>query len=200
MDMVVCFLLLFVIFDASYYLRQICLVIMSVIRRRSSTKHLLESSVIEGIVLMNDLDLQFHMNNARYLRECDFGRTKLWIENRIIGKIGIGRMVRLTNAAASVRYRKSLQLFNRYKIVSKVIFWDEKAFYVEQQILRQPDDFVCAVIICKQSVIGCSPDSLVQKLSGHSTISSPPKTRELQSLLESWQHSSDRLNRPRVYD
>ncbi|XP_033742306.1 protein THEM6-like [Pecten maximus] len=195
MILIVCFLLLFVFFDISYYIRQIFLVVTSLIRRRSSTRHLLESSEIEGIVLTSDLDLQFHMNNARYLRECDLGRTKLWIENRIIGKIGVGKMVRLTNAAQSVRYRKSLQLFDRFKVVSKVIFWDEKAFYLEQQVLRQTDNFVCAVIICKQSVIGCSPASLIQKLSGHSTITSPPMTLELQTLMESWQLSSDRLKK-----
>ncbi|XP_060070197.1 protein THEM6-like [Ylistrum balloti] len=195
MMQLVCFLLLFVLFDVSYYVRQIFIVITSLIRRRSSTKHLLESSEIEGIVLLNDLDLQFHMNNARYLRECDFGRTRLWIENQVIGKIGVGKMVKLTNAAASVRYRKSLQLFNRYRVVTKVIFWDEKAFYLEQQVLRQPDNFVCAVVICKQSVIGCSPASVIQKLPGHSTITSPPITPELETLFESWQHSSDRLKK-----
>ncbi|XP_069129391.1 protein THEM6-like [Argopecten irradians] len=195
MILYLCLLLLVLLFDISYYIRQISLVITSLIRRRSSTKSLLEASEITGIVLTSDLDLQFHMNNARYLRECDFGRTKLWIENRIIGKIGVGRTVKLTNAAQSVRYRKSLQLFDRFTVISKVIFWDEKAFYMEQQVIRQRDNFICAVVMCKQAVIGQSPVSLVEKLPGHSTVTPPPLTPELQTLMESWQHSSDRLKK-----
>jgi hypothetical protein len=76
-------------------------------------------SPLAGICTTNDLDFLLHMNNARYLRECDFGRFKLWLLSgvwdavkKLSGQVTLG--------ASTIRYRKSLQLGQRYIIKTKV--------------------------------------------------------------------------------
>jgi acyl-CoA thioesterase FadM len=39
-------------------------------------------SVRKGRVLLNDIDRNGHCNNARFLRECGFGRRDLWHVSR----------------------------------------------------------------------------------------------------------------------
>ncbi|XP_060065182.1 protein THEM6-like [Ylistrum balloti] len=146
---------------------------------------------MDGIVLTTDLDAMFHMNNSRYLRECDLAQTKLWLESGVVQTIG--QRFHVTNAATNIRFRKSLHLFTRYRIVSRFIHWDEKAFYIEQQFVRLSDGFVCAVNICKQATIGCTPTSMVKRVDKE--LLSPPQTEELKTLLASWKLSSERLRK-----
>ena len=42
---------------------------------------------LSGICLTTDLDFYLHMNNARYLRECDFGRYMLWLQNGVYSAV-----------------------------------------------------------------------------------------------------------------
>ena len=39
----------------------------------------------------------------------------------------------------------------------QIVCWDEKSFYVEQQIVRNRDNFVCAIVIARQSLMFLSP-------------------------------------------
>ena len=74
---------------------------------------------VSGICLTTDLDFMFHMNNGRYPRECDFGRFKFWLQSntwQTIKKLG-GSM---SNTGNNIRYRRSLELFDIYKIKTKV--------------------------------------------------------------------------------
>ena len=60
-----------------------------------------------------------HMNNARYLRECDLGRFKLWMQSGIWeGVKALGANVTL--GCSTVRYRKSLLLGDGFRVRSKV--------------------------------------------------------------------------------
>lgn len=39
---------------------------------------LFDTSTVRGRILLNDIDRNGHCNNARFLRECGFGRRDLW--------------------------------------------------------------------------------------------------------------------------
>ena len=72
------------------------------------------------ICLTTDLDLFMHMNNARYLRDCDIARIKLWAQSGVwlvLRKLGGS----LTLGGSTVRYRKEINLFTTYDIKTKVI-------------------------------------------------------------------------------
>ncbi|KAJ8297719.1 hypothetical protein KUTeg_024250 [Tegillarca granosa] len=149
--------------------------------------------------MTTDLDLMVHMNNSRYLRECDFARQQFFLERRL-GRAMKQLNVRVMNAGNNIRYRKSIEFLDVYKIKTKVgkiktkiLYWDDRAIYLEQQIVRNKDDFICAVNICKMCVIGCTPQTLLSK--DHENVKTPAPSTELAKLLESWQLSSERLRK-----
>ena len=77
-------------------------------------------SYIVGICLSTDLDWLIHMNNARYLRECDFGRILLFTSSGIrnaVKKLG-GSIVL---GGSTIRYRKPLHFLERFCLKTKVI-------------------------------------------------------------------------------
>ncbi|KAG7453747.1 hypothetical protein JOB18_006561 [Solea senegalensis] len=113
-----------------------------------------------SMVLPRDLDQMCHMNNSRYLRECDFARLHFYTQNRLLlalFQLG-GRMV---VGASTIRYRRSLAIWEPFEIQTKILGWDEKAFYVEQRFVSKRDGFVSAVMFCKQNLLDCSPDKLI---------------------------------------
>lgn len=73
-----------------------------------------------GICTTQDVDIFIrHMNNARYLRELDFARFHFYVLNGVYGAIkknGGGAV----QGASSVRYRRTIPIFNTYKIETRV--------------------------------------------------------------------------------
>jgi acyl-CoA thioesterase FadM len=82
-------------------------------------------------VLPNDIDLNLHMNNARYLSLMDYGRTHLLARTRLLGHIVRSHWQPLIGAAW-LTYRRSLPLFCRFRLSSRLVCWDERWFYIEQ--------------------------------------------------------------------
>lgn len=117
---------------------------------------------ITGRVTPHDIDM-CHMNNARYLRECDFARFSLYVRNGVFKALRAlgGSMV---VGATTIRYRRALYIGEGYELRSRIVTWDEKAFFLEQRFVSTKDGLVCAVMYCKQSVIRSSPDKIMQHL------------------------------------
>ncbi|XP_019739232.1 protein THEM6-like [Hippocampus comes] len=118
--------------------------------------------VMTGRVAPRDIDM-CHMNNARYLRECDFARFSLYMRN------GVFKALRALKAsivvgATTIRYRRPLCIGESYELRSRVVTWDDKAFFLEQRFVSSKDGVVCAVMYCKQAVLRSSPDNIMQYL------------------------------------
>lgn len=79
-----------------------------------------------------DLDLNFHMNNGRYLSLMDLGRTDLMIKSQVFKKL-FGQGYYPVVVSESIRFKKSLELFQKFTIVTQVDSWDEKDFYIRQE-------------------------------------------------------------------
>ncbi|MCO4848636.1 MAG: thioesterase family protein [Yoonia sp.] len=80
-----------------------------------------------------DLDVFMEMNNGRILTILDLGRTVLAQRAGLLGALktkGWG----LTMAGNSVRYRKRIRPFVRFKLVSRTIGWDARFVYLEHAI------------------------------------------------------------------
>lgn len=93
---------------------------------------LLDASTLRLRTLPNDLDLNLHMNNGRFLSIMDLGRMDL------LGRIGIVRVALKRKWApivgsAVIRYLRPLPPFVRFELTSRVLCWDEKWFYMEQR-------------------------------------------------------------------
>ena len=79
----------------------------------------------------NDIDFNLHMNNARYLNMMDFGRIHLLARTRILSHVINSRWMPLVGAVW-MTYRRSLPLFARFTLASRMVCWDERWFYIEQ--------------------------------------------------------------------
>lgn len=162
---------------------------------------LLTPSSTESVCWFTDLDLMLHMNNARYLRECDFARFKLLCSSGIAMALRRSHMT-MVLGGSTIRYRRSIDLFTRYRIETKALAWDERSLYFESKFVRTSDDFVCAVILTKQALVSGDLDRLfktVLVLQGNKDqedvhLESPPFPEELRKWIESNAVSSQKLN------
>jgi acyl-CoA thioesterase FadM len=91
----------------------------------------LEEDCLRLRVWPNDLDLNLHMNNARYLSWMDYGRTHLLARTHLLEHIVRDRWTPLVGAVW-ITYRRSLAAFARFTMTSRLVCWDERWFYLEQ--------------------------------------------------------------------
>ena len=68
------------VFDAYWFLRFAYLELMARVFR-PKLKSILHDSIVYSICWSTDLDINWHMNNARYFRELDFGRIDYWLRS-----------------------------------------------------------------------------------------------------------------------
>ena len=90
-------------------------------------------------VLPNDLDTNLHMNNGRYLTIMDIGRTDALIRSGLIKKVFSEKWMPVI-AAVSMIYRRSLTPFEKYRLETHLIGWDERWIYMEQTFIRKNGD------------------------------------------------------------
>jgi len=91
-----------------------------------------------------DLDINVHMNNARYLAVMDLGRVD-WIL-----RSGAWRLMRHERMApvvggCMVRFRRSLRPFERFELRTRLLGWDERWLYVEQ-VMQGRDGIACLAV------------------------------------------------------
>lgn len=112
------------------------LLVLFVARRRLRRDGVIADASFVGRVrlttLPTDLDLVGHMNNGRYLSLFDLGRFDL------IMRSGLWDLMRARGwypvvASSTITHRKSLHLWQRFDIESKVISADDKAIYLEHR-------------------------------------------------------------------
>jgi len=80
-----------------------------------------------------DIDIFMEMNNGRILTILDLGRTIL------AKRVGLIRTLKennwaMTMAGVSVRYRKRIRPFVKFKTLSRCVGWDDRFFYLDQSI------------------------------------------------------------------
>ena len=95
----------------------------------------LDACAISLRVWPNDLDSNLHMNNSRYLLAMDVGRWDLVV------RTGFGRVLWRRRwfpvvGSATLRFRRPLDPFQRYRLVTRLVAWDEKWCFLEQRFER----------------------------------------------------------------
>lgn len=120
-----------------------------------------------------DIDVFMEMNNGRVLTVLDIGRTVL---ARRVGLLDILRKNHwgLTMAGASVRYRRRIRPFVRFRMVSRAVGWDDRFAYLDQSIWIGDE---CAAQVLYRSAVtgpkGIVPPSEVFALMNHDGVSPP---------------------------
>ena len=90
---------------------------------------------ISTIVMPNDIDLNLHVNNGRYLTLCDFSRVDLFIRSGLAAIMLKHKLVPVV-AEHTMTYIKPLHVFNRIRLSMQLTHWDEKYFYATHTFYR----------------------------------------------------------------
>lgn len=123
----------------------------------------------------NDLDLNVHVNSGRYLSFMDIGRVELLARLRLFRRV-LSEGWRPINGGTMITYRKSLLLWERFTVRTRILCWDEKWFYFEHLIERSDGEL--AAIANARALIrgrhGNVPPAQLIELSGPHRVDSPP--------------------------
>lgn len=91
----------------------------------------LDEDRIRMHVWPQDIDLNLHMNNARYLSVLDYARIHMLARTRVLEHIVRSRWQPLVGAVW-MTYRRSLPLFSAFSVSTRLVCWDARWFYFEQ--------------------------------------------------------------------
>jgi acyl-CoA thioesterase FadM len=100
---------------------------------------LLDESVLALRVWPDDLDLNLHMNNARYLTAMELGRWDLAIRQGWMPKVWKRRW-QILIGSATVRFRRGLKPFERYALHTRLAGWNDKWCFIEHTLKRSNGD------------------------------------------------------------
>ena len=112
------------------------LFILFITRFARRSLSLLEEGVVSFRAMPNDLDIYGHINNGRYLTLMDLGRID-WI-----WRVGLGAVIRRHSwnplvAGIHIRYKRPVQVFDKFEIRTRLVCWDDKWFYIEQTFFKK---------------------------------------------------------------
>ncbi len=87
------------------------------------------TSTLDLRVLPNDIDINFHMNNGRYLTICDLNRVDVFARSGLLKAMFKRNWIPVI-AEHTMTYKRPLNIFERYEVNLDVTHWDEKYFYM----------------------------------------------------------------------
>ena len=151
----------------------------------SRKRDFLEESRLRLQIWPNDCDLNFHLNDGRYISLAGLGRVDL------IARTGLLRIARKRGwfpvvGSATIRYRKSLLPFERFTLRTHLVAWDQKWFYIEH-LFERGDGSIGARLIVRtvlRTKAGPVPTADVLLAVGRPDGVSPPVPDEIAKWIE----------------
>lgn len=178
------------LFEVNYFLRTFFTYVFAHLKGPVS---ILDETVIKGVCTTADIDPYLtHMNNTRIIRELDFARVDFFQRSglfKILRKYGTAFRI----GATTVRYRKAIKLFSFFRLTTKIIYWDEKALYMEHRFLSK-GNFICAIVLSTiRFKNGVNVETLVDELLmiPENCDTAAFKKPELNPVLEHWIKSNE---------
>jgi acyl-CoA thioesterase FadM len=92
-----------------------------------------------------DIDVLFHVNNGVYLSMLDVARVDMMLRSGVLLRLRARRFYPVV-AAQTIRYRRSLRLFERFEVETRVVGWDDQAFLLTHAFLRR-DELVAEAVV-----------------------------------------------------
>jgi acyl-CoA thioesterase FadM len=103
-------------------------------------------------VLPNDLDVNGHMNNGRYLTVVDLALFTLFIRSGFLG-LCLKKGWRPMSGGAVAHFRRGLRVFQGYTLRMTPVGWDDFWNYCRFDFIR--DGELCATGFMKGAAVGC---------------------------------------------
>ena len=117
------------------------------------------SVVYESTVMPASIDRNLHANNAFYVYEANFSRryalTRLGVW-RVLHSNGVNVIVQ----SQAIRYRRDLKLFDRFRVSTRFVGFDETSFFIETRFIDR-NGFICTISFVKYKIIGVSGRKVV---------------------------------------
>lgn len=97
-----------------------------------------------------DIDLNFHLNNAKYLKFMDKARFQHALDSGLALRM---LQLRWNSVVANIEisYVRSLMPWQRFQVDTEMVGWDDKYFYVKQTF--RVKDQVYAVALTRQVIL-----------------------------------------------
>lgn len=95
--------------------------------------------------LPSDIDLNGHMNNGVYLSIFDLGRYDQMIRSGLWGPLRARGWYPVV-ASETISFRRSLKLWQRFELETRIVGFDEKAAIVEQRVVVDGEVYTRALI------------------------------------------------------
>lgn len=89
--------------------------------------HIKPINSLQMRVLPNDVDINFHMNNGRYLTICDLTRVDMFIRTGLAKTMLKEKWIPVI-AEHTMTYKKPLKPFQKYLVTMAVTGWDDRSF------------------------------------------------------------------------
>src|SRR5437588_12229641 len=104
-------------------------ILRNLFRRR---KDMLDASVLRLRVWPTDMDLNFHLNDGRYLSLAGLARVDLMLRSGLLRR-AVKRGWYPVVASAIVRYRREIKWMEKFTLRSRIVGWDDKWVYFEHR-------------------------------------------------------------------
>lgn len=127
------------------FFRMLWVIVTALLSRRQLAP--LDVSELTFRVLPNDLDINLHINNGRYLTIADLGRIDMMLRTGMVRTLVRQRWAPILGGA-TVRFRRSLLPFQRYRLKTRLLCWDAKWVYMEH-VFETMDGELAAVVWVK---------------------------------------------------
>lgn len=83
----------------------------------------------------NDLDINLHVNNGRYLAFADIGRMHWFVRTGVLG-IARQRKAFPVVGDALAKFRRDLKAFQSFEIHTRLLGWDHRWGFIEHRFVR----------------------------------------------------------------
>ncbi|OED43187.1 hypothetical protein ACH42_10855 [Endozoicomonas sp. (ex Bugula neritina AB1)] len=124
-------------------------------------------------VLPNDLDINMHMNNGRYLTICDLSRVDMFIRTGLAKSMYKEDWIPVISEH-TMKYKRPLKPFQKYEVTMEIVSWDDKFFQMEHEfivngkVLAEGTSSGC--VLSKSGVI--APDQVMEHVTSRLELES----------------------------
>ncbi|MEX0732658.1 MAG: thioesterase family protein [Aquisalimonadaceae bacterium] len=176
----------------SLFVRMPFILLRTLCRRRVDP---LAMTTVQSRVYPNDLDINLHVNNGRYLTFADLGRVDWFVRTGCM-RVAMKRGAIPVIGDATARFIRQMRVFQRFRVETRLLGWDRKWAFLEHRILDGGDRLATIVVVrgmfWHRGTGGIPPAELLDAV-GHAHLTSP----ELPQWVQRWADSLDLLSASR---
>jgi len=159
---------------------------------RRGSLSILDTCTTPFRVWPNDLDVLMHMTNGRYFTILDLARVDLMVRCGMWPKLKARGWYPVITQE-TMRFHRSLELWDRYQVQTRVIGWDDKRVLLEQAFVRDGVQVALGVVVARFLKRSGGTVSIAELLElNHVTQASP----ELPQWVADWLAADGGLARP----